>query len=132
MALCRDLTSQPWFYVMALEHIEGMARQTTLLIKDLKDLLELEGVDNNVWEITRVHLVSPGHLNGTADWKMERLKEIAKIKSNGNSSLLYLLHSGVVYFENSQARSYLSNPNKVVLSGKHPIVVPDMRLLGAQ
>ncbi|WDH44642.1 hypothetical protein PUP66_16080 [Pseudomonas chlororaphis] len=75
------LTSQPWFYVMALEHVEGIARPATLLIKALDDLLELEGVDNDAWEITRVHLVSPGHLNGTEDWKMERLKEIAKIKS---------------------------------------------------
>ncbi|AZC95870.1 hypothetical protein [Pseudomonas chlororaphis] len=109
------LTSQPWFYVMALEHVEGIARPATLLIKALEDLLELEGVDNDAWEITRVHLVSPGHLNGTEDWKMERLKEIAKIKNNGNSSLLYLLHSGVIYFENRQARSYLSNFSKEVL-----------------
>lgn len=94
------LTGRPWFHVAVLEHHEDFVRPTIYMIKDLEDLLELAGATEQGWEMGRVHLVSPGHLNGSEAWKMDELKEIIRIHSGEKPSLAYVLRSGTTYFEN--------------------------------
>jgi len=110
------LTSRAWFYVAVLEHYEDFTRPTIYMIKDLEDLLELAGAADQGCEIDRVDLVSPGDLNASEGWRMDELKEIFRIHSGGNSSLAYVLRSGVTYFQDQRVKHQAETGREVIFA----------------
>jgi hypothetical protein len=99
------LTERPWFYVTLLEADEESPRQAVYLIPMLEDLLELANAGEQGWTLLQVFIVSPGHLNGTCNWKMNELVSISQVYSSVRSSLAYRVYPDVVYFEDELARS---------------------------
>ncbi|VXB16920.1 hypothetical protein [Pseudomonas sp. 8O] len=110
------LTSRAWFYVAVLEHHEDFTRPTIYMIKDLEDLLELAGAADQGCEIDRVDLVSPGDLNGSEGWKMDELKEIFRIHAGDQSSLAYLLRSGVIYLQDQRVKHQVETGREVIFA----------------
>lgn len=63
----------------------------------LQELLKQGG--ESMW-ISSVRVVSPGHLNESGDYRMDRLIEIRKVPSQEFSkSYIYILHDGRIYPE---------------------------------
>lgn len=77
----------------------------------------LEQCDESMW-ISSVRLVSPGHLNNSGDYRMERLTEIRKVPDQGfTKSYIYVLHDGTVYPEEN--KEYLARSELVFSSKLH-------------
>ncbi|WP_201192448.1 hypothetical protein [Pseudomonas fluorescens] len=97
------LTERPWFYVTLLEPDEESPRRAVYLIPMLEDLLELANAGEQGWTLLQVFIVSPGHLNGSGNWKMNELVSISRVYSSVRSSLAYRVDADVVYFEDELA-----------------------------
>ncbi|ETF06177.1 hypothetical protein ABW53_04965 [Stutzerimonas stutzeri] len=107
-------TTYPWFHVALIEFDGAEHRSTTFYVYDLTDLIELADSTEHQLQIERVLLVSPGHLNGTGNWQMDELIEIAKVGLEGRSSLVYRLRDGRVLFEDERARTADASQIQVV------------------
>ncbi|ATH79635.1 hypothetical protein CO724_00080 [Ectopseudomonas mendocina] len=99
------LASFPYFHVAAFDLSEGCARPTALLIYSVEDLVDLATAGRQGWKIQQVQLVSPGRMNGTGGWQMEKLREIEGIELARGTSYAYLLSSGATYFEHEAAKA---------------------------
>ena len=110
------MTARPWFHVAVLEHHDDFIRPTIYMLKDLEDLLELAGAKEQGWEIKRVHLVSPGDLNGSGDWQMDELKEILQVHVEENFSLAYVLRSGITFYEDHRVMAQVDTERRIIFA----------------
>ncbi|WP_212631995.1 hypothetical protein [Pseudomonas sp. KB-10] len=99
------LASFPYFHVTALDVDDDRTRPTTLLVYTVHDLLDLAAAESQGWEIQSVQLVSPGRMNGTGEWQMEKLREIKGIELARGTSYAYLLYSGATYFDHEATKA---------------------------
>lgn len=98
-------TDFPWFHVALTEFDGAEYRSTTFHVYSAADLVELAESDTHQLRIERVLLVSPGYLNGTGNWQMDELLEIAKVELADRFSLVYRLRDFRTLFEDELARN---------------------------
>ena len=98
------LTSFPYFHVSALDLDDDGARLATLLVYTVHDLLDLAAAESNGWQIQHVQLVSPGHLNGSGEWRMDALRRIEEAEVSRGTSYAYSLNSGATYFDREESK----------------------------
>lgn len=68
----------------------------------LQDLLEQ--CDESMW-ISSVRVVSPGHLNDSGDYRMDRLVEIRRLPNQSFAkSYIYMLLDGTIYPQESKEK----------------------------
>ncbi|MCY1290128.1 hypothetical protein D9M70_392550 [compost metagenome] len=108
------ISSYPYFHVTALDRDGEGERLTTLLIYTVPDLLDLAASESQGWLIQQVQLVSPGHMNGTGQWKMEELGAIEAVEFSQRTSYAYLLAGGGEYVERKEAASQPQSHRRVV------------------
>ncbi|WP_342246765.1 hypothetical protein [Pseudomonas sp. OTU5201] len=106
----------PYFHVSALDLDEEGARTTTLLIYTVPDLVDLAAAKANGWKIQQVQLVSPGHMNGTGEWRMEKLKAVEGIELARGTSYAYVLKSGTTYFDHEASKNLPRQDWRLVFS----------------
>lgn len=71
--------------------------------------------DESMW-ISSVRVVSPGHLNESGDYRMDRLIEIRKVPDQSFAkSYIYILHDGTIYPEESREKLWQA---EIVFSSK--------------
>lgn len=99
------LAAFPYFHVTALDVDDDRTRPTTLLVYTVHDLLDLAAAESQGWRIQSVQLVSPGRMNGTGEWQMEKLREIEGIELARGTSYAYLLCSGATYFDHEETKA---------------------------
>jgi hypothetical protein len=89
----------PWFYLQLVEG-DGQATFRSMMLVPSTDLLvELTAIqDDDLW-IEQAQLVTPGHINNTGQWKMERLLELHLIRDaqGGDAGNLYRVEGGGTY-----------------------------------
>lgn len=87
-----------WLHVgRSLREGENTVSECVLLpnVEALKRLLD--ACDDKMW-ITSVRVVSPGYLNGSADYRMDQLAEIRRIDGGaGSKPYIYVLCDGTVF-----------------------------------
>lgn len=94
-------THCPWFYVKVGRQ-QGTEALTSMVlipsISALEQLLNEQGAD--IW-LLDVQLVSPAYLNGSNEWKMERLLEVRETVDDISSGAAYVysLEGGHIYTE---------------------------------
>lgn len=94
-----------WFYVSIGYVQSGPQRQSTLLMTELREFEQLLSDCGKFLWIDDVMVVSPGNLNGSGGWKMERLValEEAVDKKTAQLSYIYSLECGKHYVEGTFA-----------------------------
>jgi hypothetical protein len=94
-------THCPWFYVKVGRQ-QGSETLTSMVlipsISALEQLLNEQGADIR---LSDVQLVSPGYLNGSDGWKMERLLELRETVDDIRAGAVYVysLEGGHIYTE---------------------------------
>jgi hypothetical protein len=93
-----------WLHVgRSLREGEDTVSECVLLpnVEALKRLLE--ACNDKMW-ITSVRVVSPGYLNGSADYRMDQLAEIRRIDGDaGSRPYIYVLCDGTVFPNENQS-----------------------------
>ena len=89
-----------WFYMLYhTEFDEDSASSDFALFTNEEQIIEMASFDHV--KIIDLYIVSPGHLNGSHCWKMEKLKEIwtSKIRNSESSSegMIYVLQDNNEY-----------------------------------
>ena len=89
-----------WFYMLYKTEFEGDSMSSDFALLTSEDqIVEMASFDHV--EIIDIYFVSPGHLNGSDRWKMEKLKEIwtSKIKNDksGINGMIYVLQDDKEY-----------------------------------
>lgn len=82
----------PWFHTAIVRCEDGLEFQDVVFVDSLQSLTSLLELTEAGVHVRSVQLVSPGWLNGTGDWHMDTLLEIAR--SQDGNSLRYSLHDG--------------------------------------
>lgn len=91
----------PWFHTTIVRCEGGLEFHDVVFVDSLQALTPLLEITEVGVQVTSVQLVSPGWLNGTNDWHMDTLLEIAR--SQDGTSLRYTLHDGRhFYFPEAQ------------------------------
>jgi hypothetical protein len=90
-----------WLYVSIGYTRSGQHRQCTLLMPELREFEQLLGDCGDALWIDDVMVVSPGDVNSSGSWKMDRLStlEEAIIKQNEEFVYIYVLENGKRYSE---------------------------------
>jgi len=90
-----------WFFVGVGYDQDGEGISSTLLITSTPEFERiLTARREGVW-VEGVMLVSPGHMNGSGRWKMERLEELRESidDRDGFQHYVYVLEGGHSYIE---------------------------------
>lgn len=91
----------PWFHTTIVRCEDGLEFHDVVFVDGLQALTSLLELTETGVQVRSVQLVSPGWLNGTGDWHMDILLEIAR--SQDGASLRYTLHDGRhFYFPEAQ------------------------------
>lgn len=105
-----------WLYVSIGYVRSGLQRQCTLLMPELREFEQLlNDLDDALW-IDDVMVVSPGHVNDSGAWMMERLGalEEAVDKKTGEFVYIYVLENGRRYPESELIQSHKLRDQRVL------------------
>lgn len=93
----------PWFHVvcrfMYEDDEEAYALNQMMFLTRVEQLLQLQQEGPRI-QMVAIDLMSPGHMNGTARWKLEPLVEIwegTKPETDGQPAYVYVLENGTRY-----------------------------------
>ncbi|WLI13889.1 MULTISPECIES: hypothetical protein [Pseudomonas] len=91
----------PWFHTTIVRCEDGLEIHDVVFVDSLQALTSILELTEAGVQVRSVQLVSPGWLNGTGDWRMDTLLEVAQ--SQDGTSLRYTLHDGRhFYFPEAQ------------------------------
>lgn len=93
--------SSIWLYVSISYIRSGHQRQSTLLMPELREFEQLlNDCDDALW-IDDVMVVSPGDVNGSGAWMMERLSTLEEVINDKTQGYFYVyeLENGKRYSE---------------------------------
>jgi hypothetical protein len=91
----------PWFYTTIGYVSGGDSFTKTLLIPSPPELERLLSEQHDRMWVEEVMLVSPGYMNGSDGWKMERLQELRVDVDDrdGYSNYVHVIEGGNCYIE---------------------------------
>lgn len=97
------LSSYPYFHVSVLDRDDhGEAREATLLIYTVHDLIDLSLAGPQGWKILEVRLVSPRSVNKGLGWQMDALRCVEEVECDGRLRYVYLLKNGETFFDRDE------------------------------
>ena len=94
--------SRPWFFVSFLQRNGEEETVGNIFLSLLEQLIELSKLQSPVFSVNEVLLVSPGWLNETGGWQMERLHSVWRC-ADTSGAVLYRLEGGREYVESPSA-----------------------------
>lgn len=96
-----------WLYVSFSYIRSGHQRQCTLLMPELREFEQLLNDQGDTLWIEDVMVVSPGDVNGSGAWMMERLGVLVEAinPNNGGFVYIYVLENGRRYTEAEMIQS---------------------------
>lgn len=106
-------TQIPWFYVEYLVDYGDLKSKSVLLIAN-NEQLEILANRTDI-EITQAHVVTPGYVNKTEDWQMNKLKQVfratRRIGRNKIPVTIYVLSDGreMVYSTDTNEKAQLED-----------------------
>ncbi|MVW84789.1 hypothetical protein EI969_02290 [Pseudomonas sp. PB101] len=86
----------PWFHTTIARCEDSLEIHDVVFVDSMQALTALLELTEVGVQVKSVQLVSPGWLNGSGDWRMERLLEVAR--SQDGASLRYTLIDGRYYY----------------------------------
>ena len=112
----------PWFYVKLARQSGEEVMISMLLIPSTPAFEQLLGEQGNGLWLKGVQLVTPGYMNGSDCWEMERLLEISEVVDDKDDSCTYVyrLEGERLYSENRQLGRSSPRTTRVIFSAvKH-------------
>lgn len=106
--------NRPWFFVTCNTMTNQGLFTNSIMISSIAQVLELTSLDGDNVKLGDVHLVSPGWVNRTATWKMDRLQAVWEG--------LHPLGIRVQIFSLTDGRCYLDTPKDIELSSLENLV----------
>lgn len=91
----------PWFHTTIVRCEDGLEFHDVVFVDSLQALTPLLELTEVGVQVRSVQLVSPGWLNGTSDWHMDTLLEIAR-SQDGTSQRFTLQDGRHFYFPEAQ------------------------------
>ena len=85
-----------WFHTTRARYEDGLEIYDVVFVDSLQTLTSILDLTELGVRVKSVQLVSPGWLNGTGDWRMEKLLEVTQ--SQDGTSLRYTLQDGRHYY----------------------------------
>ncbi|UWS65544.1 hypothetical protein [Pseudomonas mosselii] len=87
-----------WYHVSVKRRIDGRFVSSQEMLNDEPKLHELVSAQGDDLQIDYVQVVTPARLNGTATWRMERLKSVSMgFDRNDCPVCLFEVESGQIY-----------------------------------
>lgn len=84
-----------WFVVKRSCLNDGLCMADTVLLQGVRSLLEAMQSYGSAFKIDAIHLVSPGWMNETGEWRMDKLTEIWECEDRSDmSSYIFVLEDG--------------------------------------
>lgn len=77
----------PWFYVSVGILDQGRVSDRAVMVQTFDAVKKLLKQRSDCFTVTSIHYITPGHMNGSGDWKMERLLEISELFNEGGWSI---------------------------------------------
>ncbi len=105
-----------WLYVSIGYKSSGLQRQCTLLMPELREFEQLlSDCGEELW-IDDVMVVSPGDINGSGTWMMERLDALEERtdEHSGEFIYFYVLENGKCYTESELIKSAKFQNQRVI------------------
>ncbi|NWD69377.1 hypothetical protein HX870_17390 [Pseudomonas gingeri] len=105
-----------WLYVLIGYARSGAQRQCTLLMPELREFERLlNDCGDELW-IEDVMVVSPGDINGSGTWMMERLGTLEEVvdEQTGEYIYIYVLENGKRYTETELIQSAKLQVQRVI------------------
>ena len=65
--------AHPWYHVVLEEYLDGKVWPRTMMISDIDMLDEILSQQTSEFVITEIQVVTPGWMNKTGQWMMEKL-----------------------------------------------------------
>jgi hypothetical protein len=65
--------AHPWYHVVLEERLEGKVWPRTMMISDVDMFEEIFSQQTSEFLVTEIQVVTPGWMNKTGKWKMEKL-----------------------------------------------------------
>lgn len=89
---------RPWFYVHLVEHGPDLQLQRMIMISHERSLQALLQAQTPNWVVQGVQLMTPAHVNGAEQWKLELLESLLWYGDVGmDPTLAYKVQNGPVY-----------------------------------
>jgi len=107
-----------WFYVSIGYQRSAKFGQTTLLIAGIREFEQLlSDRDSDMW-LEDVMVVTPGSVNGSGHWRMDRLSELSEaVESNtGQLTYVYKLEDGGLVLEGPTADPASMQSGRIIFS----------------
>ena len=104
----------PWIFV---EIAKGNWGSRTFFLPSVPDfeqfLSELDGEFN----VRNAHLVSPGYMNNSTQWAMQRLAKVCEVTAkDGEMAYQYTFDNGGIYFDPTFAAQPLDTTERTIFS----------------
>lgn len=89
---------RPWFYVHLVEHSQDLQWQRMIMISNERSLQALLQAQTSNWVVQCVQLMTPAHVNGAEQWKLEPLEQLLEYGDvRTELTLAYKIQDGPVY-----------------------------------
>lgn len=110
-----------WLYVSIGYTRSGHQRQCTLLMPELHEFEQLLNDRGDALWIDDVMIVSPGDVNGSGGWMMERLAALVEAtnQKNGEFVYFYVLENGKRYTEAEMIQSAKLRDERIIYQASH-------------
>ena len=110
-----------WLYVSIGYTRSGHQRQCTLLMPELREFEQLLNDRGDALWIDDVMIVSPGDVNGSGAWMMERLAALveASNQKNGEFVYIYVLENGKRYTEAEMIQRAKLRDERIIYQSRH-------------
>lgn len=69
----------PWYHVSVSGFDQGHFSEHAVMVPTFDELKRLLKQQGDCFKVTCIHYITPGHMNESGDWKMERLVEISEL-----------------------------------------------------
>lgn len=88
-----------WFYVTIVERVQTIEVKSILMIDSVALLEDLLSAPYSGCTVESIYVVTPGRLNGTGDWRMERLLRIEHLSEQDSVAHLYVVKNNTTYVD---------------------------------
>lgn len=95
--------AQVWFYVTVVEQVKTTKAKSILMIDSLALLEDLMSDPHSGRHVESIQLVTPGRLNESGDWRMERLLRIEHLSHQDSVAHIYEVKNNVIYVDGDRS-----------------------------
>ncbi|MNF44988.1 hypothetical protein D3C84_261100 [compost metagenome] len=88
-----------WFYVTVVQRVKFEQIRSILMLDNLALLDDLLSDPHSGREVESIQLVTPGRLNGSGDWRMERLLRIEHLIDHDSVAYIYEVKNNITYVD---------------------------------